>query len=340
MSKRVTARDVARCLGISTMTVSRALNAKPNVSQITRQKIIETSKQLGYFPNQIAKSLVLKKTDTIGVVVPEITHSFFPGIISGIEEICYQNGYQLILAHSAEDSAREKDLIYTLTSQQVDGLLISTAQTVEDYSVYKQIIQRGLPLVFYDRCVRGIGASCVSIDDEESARRVTLHLIDHGYTRIAHLAGPQRVLIGKLRLEGFKRALKERKLDLHPELIIEAGLQEQDGYRAMQKIFKLPPAKWPRAVVAVNDPAAFGAMQSIFDKGLRIPEDIAIVGFSDDIRAQLMPSPLTTIRQNAYAVGKEAVSKLIQIIEGKNTATEDIIVKGELIIRRSCGCHT
>ncbi len=203
MSKRVTARDVARSLGISTMTVSRALNEKPNVSQSTRQKVIETSKRLGYFPNQIAKSLVLKKTDTIGVVVPEITHSFFPGIISGIEEICYQNGYQLILAHSAEDSGREKDLIYTLTSKQVDGLLISTAQTVGDYTVYKQIIQRGVPLVFYDRCVRDIGASCVSIDDEESARLVTLHLLDHGYTRIAHLAGPQRVLIGKIEVRRF-----------------------------------------------------------------------------------------------------------------------------------------
>jgi DNA-binding LacI/PurR family transcriptional regulator len=338
LAKRVTARDVAKTLGISTMTVSRALNNKPNVSKSTKQKVIETSHRLGYFPNHIAKSLVLRRTDTIGVVVPEITHSFFPGIVSGIEEICYEKGYHLILAHSAEDSHREQDAIYTLTSKQVDGLLISTAQTVEDYTVYQQIIRRGLPLVFYDRCVKGIGASCVSIDDEESARLVTEHLLQHGYYPIAHISGPPRVLIGKMRLEGFKKALNEYKVAISEELIIEAGLQEEDGYRAMQKIFALPESSWPRAVVAVNDPAAFGAMKSIYEKGLRIPEDMAIVGFSDDIRAQLMPSPLTTIRQNAYEVGKRAVDKLIGVIKGENVAIEDIIVKGELIIRKSCGC--
>ena len=339
MAKRVTARDVAKTLGISTMTVSRALNDKPNVSELTKQKIVETSHRLGYFPNHIAKSLVLRKTDTIGVVVPEITHSFFPGIVSGIEEICYEKGYHLILAHSAEDSKREQDVIYTLTSKQVDGLLISTAQTVEDYTVYKQIIQRGLPLVFYDRCVKGIGASCVSIDDEESARLITEHLIKHGYSPIAHLAGPQRVLIGKMRMEGFKKALVEHQIAIVNELMVEAGLQEEDGFRAMQKILALPESSWPRAVVAVNDPAAFGAMKSIYDRGLKIPEDIAIVGFSDDIRAQLMQIPLTTIRQNAYEVGKRAVDKLISLIEGENDAIEDIIIKGELIIRESCGCN-
>ena len=338
MSKRVTAKDVAKSLGISTMTVSRALNNKPNVSEETRRKVRQTSRTIGYFPNHIAKSLVLRKTDTIGVVVPEITHSFFPEVVSGIEEICYKKGYHLILAHSAENANRETDVIYTLTSNQVDGLLISTAQTVEDYLVYQQIIQRGLPLVFYDRCVKGIGASCVSIDDEECASQITEHLIEHDYYPIAHISGPSRISIGISRQNGFKKALKKHHLEVKDKLIVEAGLQEADGYQAMQQIFKLPRGEWPRAVVAVNDPAAFGAMNAIYERKLKIPDDIAIVGFSDDIRAELMPTPLTTIRQNAYEVGKRAVEKLIAVINNDSDNNEEIIVTGELIIRKSCGC--
>lgn len=338
MSKRVTAKDVAKALGISTMTVSRALNNKPNVSEETRRKVRQTSRTIGYFPNHIAKSLVLRKTDTIGVVVPEITHSFFPEVVSGIEEICYKKGYHLILAHSAENANRETDVIYTLTSNQVDGLLISTAQTVEDFLVYQQIIQRGLPLVFYDRCVKGIGASCVSIDDEECASQITEHLIEHDYYPIAHISGPSRISIGISRQNGFKKALKKHHLEIKDKLIVEAGLQEADGYQAMQQIFKLSRGEWPRAVVAVNDPAAFGAMNAIYERKLKIPDDIAIVGFSDDIRAELMPTPLTTIRQNAYEVGKRAVEKLIAVINNDSDNNEEIIVTGELIIRKSCGC--
>ncbi|MCK4894616.1 MAG: LacI family DNA-binding transcriptional regulator [Calditrichia bacterium] len=338
MSKRVTAKDVAKALGISTMTVSRALNNKPNVSEETRRKVRQTSRTIGYFPNHIAKSLVLRKTDTIGVVVPEITHSFFPEVVSGIEEICYKKGYHLILAHSAENANRETDVIYTLTSNQVDGLLISTAQSVEDFLVYQQIIQRGLPLVFYDRCVKGIGASCVSIDDEECASQITEHLIEHDYYPIAHISGPSRISIGISRQNGFKKALKKHHLEVKDKLIVEAGLQEADGYQAMQQIFKLPRGEWPRAVVAVNDPAAFGAMNAIYERNLKIPDDIAIVGFSDDIRAELMPTPLTTIRQNAYEVGKKAVEKLIAVINNDSDNNEEIIVTGELIIRKSCGC--
>lgn len=150
------------------------------------------------------KSLVLRKTHTIGVVVPEITHSFFPEVIRGIEEEAYRSRYHLILMHTAESVEREKDAILTLESKRVDGILLSTAQSVADADFYKEVVQLGMPIVFYDRCAYGIGASCVSIDDEESARRITDHLIGHGYDPIAHLSGSQRVSIGLARLTGFK----------------------------------------------------------------------------------------------------------------------------------------
>ena len=338
VSRRVTAKEVAGKLGISTMTVSRVMNNRAHVDEETRRKVLGAAQKLDYSPNHIAKSLVLRKTHTIGVVVPEISHSFFPEAIRGIEEATYRAHYHLILTHSAEDAKREKDALLTLESERVDGILISTAQSVQDHSLYQHMIRLGLPIVFFDRCVHGIGASCVSIDDEESARRITEHLIDHGYTRIAHLSGPQKVSIGRSRLNGFKSALADRKIPCYDQLIVESGFQETGGYQAMKKLLSFPRERRPRAVVAVNDPAAFGAIKAIQEQGLSIPGDIAIVGFSDDIRAALMPTPLTTVRQPAYEVGKLAAQKLLAFVEGKSPAIEEIIVKTEQVIRRSCGC--
>ena len=337
-SSRVTGKEIADLLGISAMTVSRAMNNRGYVHEETRQKVIAAAQKMGYSPNSIAKSLVLKKTHTIGVVVPEITHSFFPEAIRGIEEVAYKARYDLILTHSAEDARRERHALRTLESKRVDGILISMAESVGDYKVYSDLIGIGVPLVFFDRCAVGIGASCVSIDDEESAKRITEHLLAHGYKRIAHLSGPKDMSIGRARLNGFKRALANRNIPCYSELIVESGFHESGGYAAMKKLLALPPNLAPRAVVAVNDPAAFGAIKAIQEKGLRIPEDIAIVGFSDDIRAALMPIPLTTVRQPAYEVGKRAAQKLLALIEGKSTSVEEIIVNTEQVIRRSCGC--
>ncbi len=321
------------------MTVSRALNNRENVDQNTRQRILKAAKRLGYRPNHIAKSLVLKKTFTIGVVIPEITHSFFPEVIRGIEEVSYNAGYQLILTHSAEDFEREKKAILTLEAKRVDGILISTSETVQDFGLYQELLALNFPLVFFDRCVNGIGATCVSINDEESAYMITNHLIEHGYRKIAHLSGPTKVSIGLARLNGFKRALQEKGLEIRDEWIVESGFHESGGYAAMKSLLELPSDRLPRAIVAVNDPAAFGAMQAIHEADLRIPEDIAIVGFSDDIRAPLMLTPLTTIRQPAYEVGKIAAQRLLDIIEGRQKEPQEVVIPTQIIIRRSCGCN-
>ena len=338
VSLRITAEQLAKTLGISAMTVSRALNNHPHVHPKTRMKVMEAARRLGYSPDFIAKSLAIKKTHTIGVVVPEITHSFFPEAIRGIEEVTYDQGYHLILMHSAESADRERDALETLESKRVDGILISTAQNISDHSCYLQIVRKGTALVFFDRCVWGIGASCVSIDDERSAKQITAHLLAHRYKRIAHLAGPLKLSISKARLNGFQKALRERNLAIYRELIVESGLHEQGGYEAMRKILNLPVKLWPRAVVAVNDPAAFGAMRAISEHGLRIPDDIAIVGFSDDIRAAILTPPLTTVRQPAFDVGRKAAQRLFAQIKGVEKKAERFEIPAELIIRRSCGC--
>jgi DNA-binding LacI/PurR family transcriptional regulator len=217
----------------------------------------------------------------------------------------------------------------------VDGILISTAESVKETSIYKQMQSMGIPIVFFDRCVYDIGASCVGIDDENSAMKITEHLIGQGYMKLAHLSGPLSVSIGGARYKGFKRALRRHKITLDKRLIIEAGFHEMGGYVAMKKLLLLPKDELPRGVVAVNDPCAFGAMQAIIDAGYKIPQDIAIVGFSDDIRAELMATPLTTMRQPAYEVGKAAARKLIAHIENKKEKIENIIVNTELIVRQS-----
>ena len=339
MATRVTLKEIAKELGLSVMTVSRALNNRSNVDEKTRNRILQTARRLGYRPNYVAKSLVLNKTNTLGVVVPEISHSFFPEVIRGIEEVAHQAGYQLILTHSKENAERELEVLNTLEAKRVDGILISMAQSSTDLEPYKERIASGIPLVFFDRCAFGLGASCVSINDEQSAETITRHLIEgHGYQKIAHLAGPQKLSIGIQRMQGFKKAMQDNGLDISEDWLQVAGLNEKGGLQAMRSLLALPDSQIPRAIVAVNDPVAFGAMQAIYEEGLRIPEDIAITGFTDDIRAQLMPAPLTTVRQPAFQVGQTAAKKLLEHIGDSSSQITEEIIEAGMVIRRSCGC--
>ncbi|MEX2428178.1 MAG: LacI family DNA-binding transcriptional regulator [Bacteroidales bacterium] len=332
-------KQIAEALGVSTMTVSRAINKKENVDEKTRKIVLEKAKSMGYTPNHVAKSLVSQKTHTIGVVIPEIHHTFFSEVVSGIEAVVHETEYELFLTNSGEDANREKKVIEALRSKRVDGILLSCAENSVDFEYYKTLIKSGINIVFFDRCVENIGASCVSINDETSAFQITKHLIDHGYKKIAHLSGPKNLSIGQERFRGFKRALEEHKLPFRNDWIVESGFREDGGFNAMNTILDLPKSDWPRAVVAVNDPAAFGAMKSIKEHGLSIPDDVAIVGFSDDIRAELMPCPLTTVQQPAFVLGKKAAEKLIRLIEHDDEPVENIELVTKMMIRSSCGSH-
>lgn len=338
MGSEVTLKQIAEELGVSAMTVSRAINNRTNVDEKTRKRVLEKARSMGYTPNHIAKSLVSQKSYTIGVVVPEIAHSFFAKVIQGIEEVTFNDNYQLILTHSAEREDREQHALQTLQSMRVDGILISSAETAKDYDLYKRIVESNTSLVFFDRCVKGIGASCVSVDDRAGAYKLTNHLIEHGYRKVAHLCGPRNLSISQERLKGYKKALGEHGISVEENLIIESGFQEKGGYEAMNKLLDDHTTKPPRAVFAANDPSAFGAMEAIYNRGFSIPEDIAIVGFSDEIRAGLTKSPLTTVHQPAYELGKNAAQKLIKTIENENEPAENIQVLTSLKIRASCGC--
>ncbi len=337
--KRVTIKQIASELNVSIMTVSRALNDRSNVDSRTKQKVLEVAARLGYKPNYIAKSLALNKTFSIGVVFPEISHSFFPEVIKGIEEVAFQNDYQLLLSYTAEKKSREIQALLTLESKRVDGILISMAQDIDNTDHYRMIIDDGLPLTFFDRCATGLGASCVRIDDYQSATLVMNHLLDLGYRNIAHLHGPVGLEVGRQRLEGYKDAMKSRNLSVKKDWLVESGFSEKGGYEAMSKLLSLSKSDLPEAVMCVNDPAAIGAMEAIALAGLKIPDDIAITGFSDDVRAKLIRVPLTTIEQPTYSVGKKAAKKLLGHIASRDEEVEDIVLDTRLIIRESCGAR-
>lgn len=338
MAKRVTIRQIAEELGVSLMTVSRALNNSKHVDETTRNKVKETANKLGYVPNYIARSLVSQKTYTIGVVVPDIAHQFFAEAVKGIEMVSWNQGYQMMLTHSAEDTEHEVTAIETLASKRVDGLLISVVETGSNLSVFQQVKDWKIPLVFFDRSIQKMNCSVVRVDDESCSYKMTKHLIDLGYQRLAHLRGPLSVSIAHHRFNGFKRALKEHHLEYIPELVVESGLSEEGGYNAMKQILKdFPKNDYPDAILCINDSSALGTMFAIQDAGLRIPDDIAVVGFYNDSRARLMPSPFTTVDQNAFEIGEKAARKLIAHIEDEEEKVEEIIVESDIIIRESCG---
>lgn len=339
MSSEVTLKHIAEALGVSAMTVSRALNNRSNVDEKTREKVLAKAESMGYTPNHVAKSLVSSKTYTIGVVIPEITHAFFPEVVRGIEEVTNASEYQLFLTNANEQFEREKKAIRALQSKRVDGILISSSQTVDDYAFYKKLIDSGTQVVFFDRCIENIGASCVSVNDRASSEQLTKHLINtHNYKKIAHLSGPQNVSIGKERYQGYLDALRMHDLPINSKWIIEGGFQEESGYESMKKLLSLPKEEYPEAVVAANDPVAMGGIRAIKEEGLSIPDEIAIVGFTDDIRAPLLDTPLTTIHQPAYKVGKRAAQKLLKTIDNPDEPAENIEVLTTLKIRQSCGC--
>ncbi|UCE19495.1 MAG: LacI family DNA-binding transcriptional regulator [Gemmatimonadota bacterium] len=334
-SNRVTLKTLAQRLDVSTMTVSRALNDHPDISKETKARVLNLAKELNFRLDGIAKSLVQKRTNTIGVIFPEISHSFFPDALKGIEHVAYNNGYQIIICHSDEKAEREQEAILTLESKRVDGILVSIAQDTVDPTPYYHLQNNGTPFVFFDRYLKGFNANRVVVNDEEGACRMVEYMIKCGYKKIAHISGPLDVSISLDRLEGYKNALLMNKLPILEDYIVMGGFHEDLGYQAMKELLNLPDR--PQAVFAVNDPAAIGAFRAIKEMGLTVPKDIALAGFADIQTAECFEVPLTTVRQPAFEVGEKAAQLLIKKIEDKEDGDINTIeVETELKIRKSC----
>lgn len=332
--KQITLVDIAKKAGVAPSTVSRALNDHPDVSEKTKKAIKEIAKENNFRLNPIAQGLKSNNTKTIGVIVPEIKHDFFASILSGIEEVTYNAGYSILLCQSNESYEREVINMDVLLHQRVAGVLASISQNTEKSDHFRKAMDRNIPLVFFDRVCEDLNTCKVVIDDEQSAFEAVTYLIEHGYKKISHFAGPKSLSICQKRLSGYSSALKKKGISYDEQLVCYGGLHEQDGYNAMENMNRLN--NLPDAIFAVNDPVAIGAYQKIKELGLKIPDDVAIVGFSNNKIASLVDPPLTTVNQPSYEMGKKAAEILLTLIENKNISDcTPTILKANLVVRGS-----
>lgn len=333
-SNQITIKDIARILGISASTVSRALKDHPDINADTKKAVNELAIQLKYHPNAVALSLKNSRSNTIGVIIPEIVHYFFSSVISGIEDVASQKGFTVIICQSNESYEREVANARTLLSHRVDGVLVSVSKETHAADHLVELQEGGIPLVFFDRIAPDINADRVVIDDLEAAYKATRHLIEAGCTRIAHFAGPQSLVIGRDRLQGYLNALTEANLPIDNRLIAEADSYE----KARNTVIKMMEEDLvPDGIFAVNDLTAIGAMQTIQKKGYRIPEDISIVGFSDGRFSGITDPNLTSVDQHGYEMGTTAAEMLFnRILTNESVYIPEIkVLNAELIIRGS-----
>ena len=332
---RITIKDIAQKLDISPSTVSRALKDHPDINPKTKKSVKEMAEKHHYIPNKIALGLLQNQSNTIGVIIPEIIHHFFSSVISGIENAAYKEGYNVMICQSMESYEKEVKNVQTLLSNHIDGLLISISKETRDCDHLKNFREIGLPLVFFDRIAEDIETDKVIVDDYGGAYKATQHLISMGCKRIAHFYGPLNLLIGTNRYNGYTQALKDNNYPLKEEYMIFCDSFE-DAVKQTEKILQLPEP--PDAIFTVNDLTAAGAMKVITEKGYNIPDDIAIVGFTNSFISPLTNPTLSTIDQNGYTMGQEAAKILFQRIkEQSDKKTEPItkLLDTDLIVRES-----
>lgn len=332
-SSQVTIKDIARALGISASTVSRALKDHPDISPKTKKAVKELAEQLHYEPNAIALSLRNSNTRTLGVLIPQIVHHFFSSVVSGVEDIAHKSGYTVIFAQSNEDCDKEKEIVQTLLSKRVDGVLASVSKTTTNFDHFHEIKNSSIPLVFYDRACNIPNTDRVIVDDYTGAYKVVSHLIEMGCKRIAHLATSQELHIGRNRRDGYIQALKDNGIEVDEEIILRCDT-DQHAQKCIPYLLSLQ--KKVDGIFAVNDLTAMTAMSIIKRSGYSIPEDIAVAGFSNSLYARMMDPPLTTVEQHGFKMGQKAATMLIERIQtDEDIETRVEQIKTELIVRSS-----
>ncbi|HKX82825.1 MAG TPA: LacI family DNA-binding transcriptional regulator [Pyrinomonadaceae bacterium] len=333
----VTLADIARELGLSKMTVSRAINNDPLVNEKTRERVLEVSRRLNYQPNHFARALVTNRSFLIGVIVPDLMHSYFAEIMHGISGYARGSNYQIVIGNSEENISREIDEVEALRWR-TDGLIIAPTVPASKADVYRKILERGTKIVLIDRTLEGVDCPMVTTDNVEVGVIATEHLIKLGHSKIGHLRGTM-TSTSRERFEGYKQALSKNDLQFDKKLVRDCGLMESEGYRAMRSWIE--EGDLPTAIFAVNDPAAIGAMQAMSEAGLKIGKDIAIVGGGNIHYGDMLSVPLTTVSWSRSEMGQAAARLLIQSIEANNgdAANQKVILSPTLIVRESCGAH-
>ncbi len=330
---QVTIKDIARELSISPSTVSRALKDHPDISQGTKNAVQALAKKLNYTPDPIALSLKNRQSKIIGVIVPSIVHYFFSTVIHGIEDIANNSGYNVMVCESNETFEREVKNVDTLLSSRVDGMLISISKRTKESAHFKKIQNADVPIVFFDRVSNDIDTDQVIVDDEVGAFMAVDHLLTIGCKRIALLGSGEHLFIGELRKEGYIRAHKERGLEPDPQLMVHCDTIELTEKLVPGLLNRTNP---PDAFFAVNDLTAAGAMRIVKQQGFKVPQDIAIVGFTNGQISSLTDPQLSSVEQFGYSMGKQAVQMLIKRLESdQNYPTQKQVIQTKLIVKGS-----
>ncbi|MET2985617.1 LacI family DNA-binding transcriptional regulator [Aureibaculum conchae] len=331
--KHVTIKDIAKKLNVSISSVSRAFNDKYDIRKETKELILKTAEEMGYFPNPIAKKLSQKKTFNIGVVVPEFVNEFYSEIIIAIQAVFISEGYQVLVMQSDENKEQELTNVKTLIQNMMDGLIIAPTTDGENMDYYLKQQSNGYPIVFMNRVGKSLPASKVVFDNQKWSFFVTEHLIYQGHKKIYHLAGHKNLCVSNERINGFIRALKKHKISEENYKIIETGLLSNEGIATVEDL--IYNHDLPDALFCENDLVAMGAIKKLKDNGYRVPEDVAVMGFTETRMAELVTPQLSSVRQPTYDMGKKAAELLLKHIENESLEPETIIMNGELKIRES-----
>src|SRR5579859_6392304 len=329
----VTMTDIARDLKVSVVTVSKVLRNDGKISAATRKRVLRKAKELNYQMNWVARSLVTRRTFTIGLLLPDFTHPFFAEIAKTVAETIRPHGYHLIISYFEEDPELEARETETLLARQVDGLIIASAQSPNHLEMFEQIQQRRVPYILIDRPMPGVNASFVGVDNEVIGRIATAHLIAQGCRRIAHLHGPGiGIAIG--RLEGYRQALAKHGLRPQSNYLVEGGFGDKTGYEGMRQLLRRQPP--PDGVFCYNDPVAIGAIKAIREAGFDVPRDISVIGAGNVHYSDLLAVPLSTVDQETSQIGRRAAELLIQRITSKRSIRpKKIMISPKLVKRES-----
>jgi LacI family transcriptional regulator len=331
---QTTIGDVAKAVGVASSTVSRALNGHTDISPVTRQAILDAARQLDYQPNLLAQSLKSRETHTLGVLIPDLERPFFATAVSGIQAVATEAGYRVMICQSKESYRTEVSNVQALIASQVDGLLICHSRETENFDHVKPSACRGIPVVHFDRVSNEVDSAKVILDDWNGAFNVTEHLIQQGARRIAILAGPESLLISRNRLAGYQHALRRYQLPLRPEYEVHIEFQTAEAEATLDAWLALPEP--PDAIFAINYTNAFDLLVALKKRGLRVPHDMAVVGFGDEFMAAMIEPGLTTVDLHPYRIGQQAARLFLEQVQQKeNFQPRTFVISGDLIIRQS-----
>jgi len=332
--RRVTLADVARQAGVSRAAASYVINGKPGVGPATRERVLGIAEELGFRPNRLARGLRQGHSKAIGLLLADVSNPFYPEIAAGVLEAAKSLDYKVFLSHTGDDSRQQASEAHALLDHRCDGLIFTTL-TSADGHLLEQLMRHGVPFVQMVRRVPGIAADFVGIDDESGGRAAGEHLLTLGHRDIAMVLGPQQSSASRARAYGFCQALARRGITVPPQRQAESPLTRDGGYRAARRLFSAVPR--PLAVACGNDVIALGVIDALMDLGLRVPGDVAVIGYDDMSFASSRLIELTTVRQPRHEMGAEAARLLVNRIQDPDALPSERIFPHQLVPRRTCG---